>query len=420
MKYTVFSFLIILISVSFAAAEVAESGPGTSTTEQTTQTISLQPGWNSVSFKVSGLSFTEDIKPQCSFNWYNQDLADGASVEDISEQNRHYVWTQQGGSWSHPDEIKVSRGYSLNVNSECEFEVSGERTRIDTFELEDGWNLVNMPSGLAFGQVKKECKLKWYSQELASSSPSEISEDNRHYYWVNDGGEWRDPHKESDHREDDGVYVNSDGSCKISSWPYDGDTSDDSDSDTEDTEAECDSGYEWSSWIGECVEVNERIEESLNQIEDTEWDVVTEDNTIHTLDDLSLESNNNDHRLMIHTGYKDGELADHGQTGWCGDVYFETDSLSGVNTFTINMEKLENTKYGAEQKTQTPYIQVGDDTVFEEGSNYIPPGESEVVTADVEVDETVRVGIEDRDLGCGQYARRTKAIIDIYPRPTGP
>ncbi len=226
--------LVILITGLGTADGAAETGPGATSSDQITQTISLDPGWNSVSFKVSGLTFTEDIKPQCSFNWYNQELAEGESVEDIAEEDRYHVWTQEGGSWSHPDEIDVAKGYSLNVNSECEVEVTGERERINTFSLEDGWNLVNVPSGLALGQIKEECNLRWYSRDLASgASPDEVSEENRHYYWVNDGGSWRDPHKEKDHRGDDGVYINSDGACKISSWSYDGKQPDNEDSDSD-------------------------------------------------------------------------------------------------------------------------------------------------------------------------------------------
>jgi len=218
----IFLSFLILLSFSGAADEAAEGGPGTANEEQITQTVSLQSGWNSVSFKVSGLSFSEDIKPQCSFRWYNNKLKEeGVSTDDISEESRHHVWTQKGGSWSHPDEIKVSRGYTFNARSECELEVSGKRKRVDTFELEDGWNLVNVPSGLAMGQIKKKCGLRWYNQELEEgSSTEEISDDERQYFWVNDGGSWRDPHKEKNHRGDDGVYINSDGSCEISSWPY--------------------------------------------------------------------------------------------------------------------------------------------------------------------------------------------------------
>lgn len=235
----IFFVLATLLLSSLAAAEAAETNPGTSSGEQITQTISLQPGWNSVSFKISGLSFDEDIKPQCSFRWYNQELDQGKDVEDISEDERYHVWTQRGGSWSHPDNLEVSRGYSFNVDSECELEVSGERKRVDTFELEDGWNLANVPSGLALGQIKKECKLRWYNQDLEEgASADEIAQDNRYYYWVNDGGSWRNPHKEKDHRGDDGVYINSDGSCKISSWPYDGKEPDNENSEDSDTNSQ--------------------------------------------------------------------------------------------------------------------------------------------------------------------------------------
>jgi len=147
----------------------------------------------------------------------------------------------KGGSWSHPDELETSRGYSLNVNSECDLEVAGTRERIDNFELEDGWNLVNVPSGLAFAQIKNECSLRWYNQDLdAGASVSEISEDERRYYWVNDGGSWRDPHRQDDHRGDDGVYINSNGACQIDSWPYDGEDSD-TGSENQDRSGETDS-----------------------------------------------------------------------------------------------------------------------------------------------------------------------------------
>lgn len=223
----VLAILVILVAGLGAADEAADTGPGTTSSEQITQTVSLQPGWNSVSFKVTGLTFTEDIKPQCSFNWYNQELAEGASADEISDDDRYHVWTQEAGEWSHPDNLDVSEGYSFNVDSECEFEVSGERERIDSFELEDGWNLVNVPSGLALGQIKDECNLRWYSQELASGTSSdEISEDERRFFWVNDGNSWRDPYEEKDHRGDDGVYINSNGDCEINSWPYDGKESD--------------------------------------------------------------------------------------------------------------------------------------------------------------------------------------------------
>lgn len=242
----VLAALILLLSSLAVADEAAETGPGASGEEQITQTINLQPGWNSVSFKVSGLTFSEDIKPQCSFRWYNEDLDnDGVSTEDISEDNRYHVWTQKGGSWSHPDQLQVSRGYSFNVGSECEIEVSGTRERIDDFELEDGWNLVNVPSGLALGQIKNECKLRWYNEDLDDgASPEDISDDDRHYFWVNDGDSWRDPHKEDDHRGDDGVYINSDGSCEINSWPYDGEESnnDNSESDSDSSSGDNNAG----------------------------------------------------------------------------------------------------------------------------------------------------------------------------------
>lgn len=218
---------MVLIGCIGAAEDAAETGPGTTSSGQITQTISLEPGWNSVSFKVPDLSFDQDIKAQCSFNWYNQQLADGISSEEIENDERYYVWAQRGGEWSHPDELEVSEGYSFNVGSECEIEVSGERERVDSFELEDGWNLANVPSGLALGQIKEECNLRWYNQDLSNvDTADEISQSDRYYFWVNDGNSWRNPLKQDDHRGDDGVYINSDGACQISSWPYDGEEND--------------------------------------------------------------------------------------------------------------------------------------------------------------------------------------------------
>jgi hypothetical protein len=558
---------MVLIGGIGAAEDAAETGPGTTSSSQITQTISLEPGWNSVSFKVPDLSFDQDIKPQCSFNWYNQQLADGTSSEEIENDERYHVWAQRGGEWSHPDDLEVSEGYSFNVGSECEIEVSGERERVDSFELEDGWNLVNVPSGLALGQIKEECNLRWYNQDLSNvDSADEISQSDRYYFWVNDGNSWRNPLKQDDHRGDDGVYINSDGACQISSWPYDGkepdndnenyvdDDADDfvagdlyfwdteaetglvnseagsdesaeleynmydgsivgqfrwnnpeekeytiwmknqntgesaqaskdnryinfpsysqtfetdiqydlyrlsedgctdfrlailpgdwdgedsdvssdsyqsttftfcpfnrdedsSDGSEDDTDSRCDADRVWSPWLEECIDKDDDVESGLNQIEDTEWSIETEGNTIHTLDDLSIESDDDLHNLMFHTGYQDGVLADHGQTGWCGNMYFETSSLeTGLATFNIEMIELQNTEYGAEQDTQTPYIIVNEETIYEEDDGHISPGESDQVSVELEEGDNVKIGLEDTDLGCGGYAKRTKAIIEV-------
>lgn len=194
--------------------------------------------------------------------------------------------------------------------------------------------------------------------------------------------------------------------------PFDRDDS--SDSEEDESDSKCDEEMAWSPWLEECVEKDDDVESGLAQIEDTEWSLETEDNTVHTLDDLSIESDGNEHNLMIHTGYQDGVFADHGQTGWCGNMYFETSSLeSGLATFTIEMKELKNTRYGAEQDTQTPYITVDGETIFEKDDGHISPGDSDSVTVELQEGDNVKVGLDETDLGCGGYNKRTKAVIEV-------
>lgn len=172
-----------------------------------TQAITLQEGWNTVSFDISGLSFEDDIRDQCDFNWY--------------ENDDYYVWTQSGGGWTHPDQLSTGRGYTFNADSQCTIEVTGPLDKPNMVTLYDGWNLVNLPQGLSAGDVVSQCgidNLRWYNSRLDEVDETQIQESERYYFWINKGNSWENPYWTSAAiDEGEAVYINSEGSCTLTS-----------------------------------------------------------------------------------------------------------------------------------------------------------------------------------------------------------
>lgn len=213
MKKAVIVSLLSLFLVFSVSAQSAESGPGTQS--EYSQTIELDEGWNTVAFQVSDINFEEDLKPQCSFGWYNSDLSDGASEEEIDEDERYYVWSQEGGEWSHPNMLSAS-AYSFYVTEDCELQISGDYQPVNELNLEPGWNLERIPPQ-KLGKVVEKCSLRWYNSDLSEGvSEEDISEERRYYFWVNNGGEWENPWK-TDYSvsQGQGVYVNVGEECSI-------------------------------------------------------------------------------------------------------------------------------------------------------------------------------------------------------------
>lgn len=212
MRRGILQISVLIFLSAGVAAQAADSGPGVSS--QYTQTVELEKGWNTVSFRVSGLSFEEDIKQQCSFAWFNSDLAgEDISKSDIPDDERYYVWSQKGNEWTHPDDLSGS-AVSLNAAEDCILEVKGERTYTDSIELEKGWNLVPASSG-ELATIRSECSLKWYNQRLSGSERS-TDNLNKYYFWTNSGGNWGNPLNGGyELKEGDGVYVNSAEDCQV-------------------------------------------------------------------------------------------------------------------------------------------------------------------------------------------------------------
>lgn len=201
--------------------------------------VTLNPGWNTVGLDVQDVSFSEDIEDKCNFGWYNLRLneEDGDDIS-FSEDEKHYVWEQLGGEWSHPDVLDPSKGYSLYLrgDSSCSFTVDGEKAELDTLELREGWNTINIRSFKDVEYIGRDCgnSLQWWNTRLKENNvdAGDISDEDKYYYWINKGNDWRHVLQGYSVSETDGAYVSSIGSCTVNLDSEDGEN-ENSDSDNE-------------------------------------------------------------------------------------------------------------------------------------------------------------------------------------------
>ncbi|MFP4038372.1 MAG: hypothetical protein ACLFTA_01155 [Candidatus Nanohaloarchaea archaeon] len=157
----------------------------------------------------------------------------------------------------------------------------------------------------------------------------------------------------------------------------------------------CGPEHDWSSYHEKCVEINEDIDtEKIEQ--QTKWTVETRQNTIHTLENIEATSSDDQHDLLINTGYSGG---------YCGEVYFKSNELEpGTIDFNFHMKEIESDGPRDGQGPQTTLVKINDITVFEED---IEVGNQTSFEHVIESGETVRVGLKDTDWGCDQFYRRT-------------
>jgi len=209
MKKILAILFITLLFVSISSAQTIE------------RQFELDQGWNTISADIQDISFSEDIKPECSFGWYNQQL-DEKDPDQIDEEDRYYVWTQEGGDWENPDSLKPEKGYTVFLTQEsCSFTLEGEVENFQNIEIGEGWNLVNLRSERDVQKTMETCGespgLRWYNTDIEQGSAIHLDEEQRYYFWINNGNQWNHPYQEEDHsiKPTDGVYINSQGNCEI-------------------------------------------------------------------------------------------------------------------------------------------------------------------------------------------------------------
>lgn len=203
--------------------------------QQGERQVNLDPGWNTVGLDVEGVHFSEDIRPECDFGWYSQQLAD-KDAEEVKESNRHYVWGQTGGEWTHPDYLNPAEGYSiyLDQDTSCSFTVDGQKADVESLTIQSGWNIVNVRSNSDVNEIWGQCGgregLAWWSSLLDEGmDPGEIWDSDQYFFWINRGNDWRHPYQNSySVQEADGAYVNGLDGCTVDleSQEDDGDGSD--------------------------------------------------------------------------------------------------------------------------------------------------------------------------------------------------
>ncbi|MFB6099810.1 MAG: hypothetical protein ABEK16_00925 [Candidatus Nanohalobium sp.] len=207
MKKPVFLFLVLILSTGLISGSVERE-------------VELNPGWNTIGVDIEDVSFSEDIRPKCNFGGYNLRLSEGVDEGDVAQENRYFVWSQEGGDWSHPDRLQPMKGYSVYLDQEksCSFSLEGETSGIEEIELEKGWNLINLNSNEDMEDVWNQCgdKLNWYNMELKGEDDPVIDESSRYYFWINNGYNWENPMKK-DYSIDkaDAAYVNAESSCTV-------------------------------------------------------------------------------------------------------------------------------------------------------------------------------------------------------------
>ncbi|MFB6145743.1 MAG: hypothetical protein ABEJ99_04545 [Candidatus Nanohaloarchaea archaeon] len=200
MKRTLMALSVFLLLVIFTVPVTAEyltsaggggsgtatSGPGVSSPSVT---VELSAGWNTIAVPVNSVSFRNQLKNQCDFGWYNQDLDNGKPASQIEASQRYYVWHEAGNEWDHPDTLSPSRGYAVYATSSCQATIHGTISVPSKISMQKGWNLVNIPEGVELKTVKDKCDLGWYNKKLSSgTSASQISRDEHYYFFTRKNG----------------------------------------------------------------------------------------------------------------------------------------------------------------------------------------------------------------------------------------
>lgn len=459
--------------------------------------LTLTEGWNTIGID-SEISFNDDIRNECSFAWWNADLADSSVTEDdISESNRHYVWTQLGGQWSHPDLLSAEKGYSIYSNNNCQLTLELDEEDIEyreEIDIRSGWNTINLLSDLEMYKVWNECErengIGYWNPQMADDEigGADIHEDNRYRFHIEDGMDWEYPLKtEYSIQETDGAYVYGLNDCTVNitedfasienaelsanefgepegleinldlgvrheeyvedspkvsvfkdneevieketTWNVDtlsvdwddlwsgekeenvtlglilednnnGDYWWDEKNHTLDNVniTRCGPSHDFSEYHHDnnaisCIEKNPDINTDLIE-EETNWTVRSQSNSVHDLESINLEASEDSHELSLDTG----------SSGYCGSVYFETNSLEGSYSFSLNMEDLEDSS------PQEVFVEIDDREMYN-----INSGESEEFEKEIPEDTTLKIGLSDTsdNLGCDDFSSRTSFNTEI-------